>query len=109
MSIRLNLQPQTQQVQCRSATIVPDSEPDVVQNEQFYVVKSDNEEGFIITQCKKIHQNYFEGYLLDKCSDDTSHLLYRLLGMPSKENQNNLYIIIPGRKGEVFFPNWPAH
>lgn len=90
MSIKLNLQPQNQQVQRSSAKIVPDSEPDVVQNEQFYVVKSDSEEGFIITQCKKIHQTYFEGYLLDKCSDDTSHLLYRLLGMPSKENQNNL-------------------
>ena len=58
-------------------------ETELIKSEQFYAVKCDNEEGFIIVKCKRGFVDYFEGYLMEKCSDDGSNLSYKILGMPS--------------------------
>ena len=83
--IKLKSQPQAQKTLRSKLPVVPelDIEKELIKSEQFYAVKSDNEEGFIIVKCKKGFVDYFEGYFLEKCSDDGLNLSYKILGMLS--------------------------
>ena len=82
VTIRFTSQPQNKrQMRCRAPVV--SSEPDTVQCERFYAVKSENEEGFLLLQCKNVSGIFFEGVLLEKLSDQNVHVLYKLLGMSS--------------------------
>ena len=58
-------------------------QPDIVQIGHFLAVKSENEEGLLVVKCTNVLENQFDGVILQKFSDDTVNILYKLLGMPS--------------------------
>ena len=52
-----------------------------VHNEQFYIVKSDSNEGFDIVKCIAVSQEYFEGLRLEKTADENNLSLFNISGM----------------------------
>ena len=50
----------------------------------------------------------FDGFFIEKCSDDGSHLLYKLLGMPSinKTSKNSYHQSIGIKGSKPGLKNW---
>ena len=84
IQIRLTQQPTTKKRHMRtSVPEAPNIQIDVVQVGNVFAVKSESEDGLLVVQCTKVLDNQFNGNVLKKVSDETVHILYKLLGMPS--------------------------
>ena len=89
VSIQLKHQPPAKRFLRSKATSEVITQPDIVQVGHLLAVKSDNEEGLILVQCTRVSGNQFEGFVLQKYSDDYINALFKLLRMPSFSITNN--------------------
>ena len=63
---------------------------DMVQVDSVYAVTSVNEEGFVLTACKAVLQSEFEGFSLQKLSDDSDKFLYKQSTQKQKFDKNRI-------------------
>ena len=86
VSVKLTHQPPAKRFVHSKATVEVFTQPNIVQIGHILAVKSDKEEGFM---CCTVSGNQFEGFVLQKYSDDSINVLFQLLGMPSFSITNN--------------------
>ena len=89
VSVKLTHQPPAKRFVHSKATVEVFNQPDIVQIGHILAVKSDKEEGLILVMCCTVSGNQFEGFVLQKYSDDSINALFKLLGMPSFSITNN--------------------
>ena len=65
-------------------------QPDIVQIGHFLAVKSENEEGLLVVKCTNVLENQFDGVILQKFSDDTVNILYKLLDKAERYMKSNV-------------------
>ena len=71
VSVKLTHQPPAKRFVRSKAAVEVFTQPDIVQIGHILAVKSDSEEGLILVKCCTVSGNRFEGFVLQKYSDDS--------------------------------------